>query len=111
MRLPIDQTKITVLVIGDPRPVFNFGTTEPKLDKAGKPLFKVPVLISGTGDQTDPTTTITSSGDSTHLRSGQTLICSGLTISTWSLRDAQGRDRSGVTLRADELKVHGKPAQ
>jgi len=111
MRLPVDTNKITVLVIGEPRPVVEFGTDIPKLDKAGKPLFKLPVLLSGTGDRTDPTTTITVSGDLSSLKSGQQLRCTNLSASTWTLRDANGRDRSGLTLRADRVEVEAKPAR
>lgn len=111
MRLPIDTTKINVLVIGDPRPVVDFGTETPKLDKFGKQMFKVPVLVSGTGDRTDPTTTITVSGDLSSVKSGQVLHCTNLSASTWTLRDANGRDRSGLTLRADRVEVEAKSAR
>ena len=111
MRLPIDTTKVTVLAIGDPRPVLEFGTDTPKIDKAGKPLFKIPVLLSGTGDRTDPTTTITASGDLSSIKSGQQLHCTNLSASTWTLRDANGKDRSGLTLRADHVEAANKPAR
>ena len=111
MRLPIDTTKLTVMAIGEPRPVFDFGTENPKIGSNGKPVVKVPVLLLGTGERTDPTATITVSGDVAQVKSGATLRCRNLTVSTWSMRDSSGRERTGTTLRADRLEVEAKPAR
>lgn len=111
MRLPIDVTKLTVLAIGEPRPVFEFGTDNPKIGLDGKPVFKVPVLLLGTGERTDPTATITVSGDVAQVKSGATLRSHNLTVSSWSMRDNSGRERTGITLRADRLDVEAKPAR
>lgn len=111
MRLPIDTTKVSVLAIGEPRPVLDFGTENPKVGPDGQPIYKVPVLLLGTGDRTDPTTTITVSGDVTSVKSGVSLRCTNLSASTWTLRDANGRERSGITLRADRIDVEVKPAR
>lgn len=111
MRLPIDVTKLTVLAIGEPRPVFEFGTENPKIGTDGKPVVKVPVLLLGTGERTDPTATITVSGDVTEVKSGATLRCQNLTVSSWSMRDNSGRERTGITLRADRLDVEAKSAK
>jgi len=111
MRLPIDASKLTVLAIGEPRPVFEFGTEIPKVNIDGKPVVKVPILLIGTGERTDPTATITVSGDVSQIKSGATLRCLNLTVSTWSLRDNTGRERTGITLRADSLEIVAKPAR
>ena len=111
MRLPIDTNKVSVLAIGDPRPVLDFGTENPKVSPDGKPVFKVPVLLLRTGDRTDPTTTITVSGDLSQVKSGLALRCKNLSASTWTLRDPSGRERSGITLRADSIEVEVKPAR
>ncbi|MBW8077042.1 MAG: hypothetical protein GJU76_02985 [Gallionella sp.] len=74
-------------------------------------MFKIPVLLLGTGDRTDPTTTITVSGDLTQVKSGITLRCKNLSASTWTRRDANGRERSGITLRSDSVEVEAKPAR
>jgi hypothetical protein len=50
MRLPIDQSKITALVTGEARPVLVYGSNEARTDKDGRPLFRLPVLLSGTTD-------------------------------------------------------------
>jgi hypothetical protein len=105
MRLPIDVTKVTVLSIGAPQPAKEFGSNEPRLTTDGKPIYKVPVLLSGTGDRVDPTATITVSGVLPSFTSGQRLRCTNLTISTWTMRDSGGRERSGATLRADAIEV------
>ena len=105
MRLPIDATSITVLAIGDPQPARDFGTNTPRLTTDGKPITKVPVLLSGTGDRVDPTTTITVIGELPKYRNGQKLRCKNLSANTWTFRDSRGRERSGTTIRADAIEV------
>lgn len=105
MKLPIASEKLTIIVIGQPVPVIQYGGTEPKLSNDGRPLFRVPVLISGTGERVDPTSTITVAGPVPQLPNGSPVKVDGLTVSTWTVRDAQGRERHGITLRADRIDV------
>ncbi len=111
MRLLIDQTKLTVLVIGDPQPVLVYGTDTPKMTADGRPIFKVPVLLSGSGDRTDPTTTVTVSGPLPVVQKGQQIKLRNLSISTWILRDNTGRERHGSTLHADGIEADAKQAR
>ena len=107
MRLPVDTSSLTLIVIGDPIPVLTYGTDDPKSDSDGRPLFRVPVLISGTGERRDPTTTVTVPGPLQDLSKGVAATCDGLTISTWTIRD-NGRERNGVTLRAQAIRTQVK---
>lgn len=111
MKLPIDQTKISALVIGDPKPVLIYGTAEQRSDQNGRPLFRVPILISGTPDSNDPTTTVTIPGPIDSITKGQTIRFRALTIATWVIRDAGGRERHGFTLRADGIEGDSKPSR
>lgn len=111
MRLPIDQTKITALVTGEARPVLVYGSNETRTDKDGRPLFRLPVLLSGTTDTVDPSTTVTLPGPIEGVSKGQTVRFRNLTLSTWTVRDASGRERHGVTLRADGIESDTKPAR
>lgn len=104
MKLPIDQQRISALVTGEPRPVLVYGSAEQRFDKSGNPLFKVPVLLSGTTDAIDPTTTITVPGPLPAIVKGQLIEFVNLTISTWTMHDGNGRERQGVTLRADGIQ-------
>ena len=111
MRLPIDQSKITALVTGEARPVLVYGSNETRTDKDGRPLFPLPVLLSGTTDTVDPSTTVTLPGPIEGVTKGQTVRFRNLTLSTWTVRDASGRERHGVTLRADGIESDTKPAR
>lgn len=111
MKLPIDQSKITALVTGDPKPVLVYGTNEVRVDKDGRTLFRVPVLLSGTSDVVDPTTTVTVPGPIDSIAKGQTIKFRNLELATWTIRDASGRDRNGVTLRADGIERETKAAR
>lgn len=105
MKLPIASEKLSIIVIGDPVAVVQYGSTEPKLTKDGKPLFRVPVLISGTGERVDPSTTITVVGPLPQLPKGSPVRIDGLCVASWTIRDAQGRERTGITLRADRIEA------
>lgn len=107
MRLPIDASGLSAIVIGDPLPVLEYGTDKPKTDVEGRPLFRVPVLLSGTGERRDPTTTITVPGPLPQLGKGQPAEFDRLTISTWTVTNG-GRERSGVTLRAAAVRGQAK---
>jgi len=105
MRLPIDSSNLTALVIGDPLPVAVYGTDTQKTTPDGRPLFRVPVVLLGTGERIDPTTTVTLPGPISTLTKGVPARIAGLTLSTWTVRGGDGRDRSGVTLRADSIET------
>lgn len=112
MRFPIDTSKVTLLAIGQPQPQVEYKSTNAKVDANGTPLYRVPVVLGGTGERTDPTTTITvASPTAPNIKSGDTLTASNLVANSWTLRGSDGHERSGVTLRADRLDVaRGKAA-
>jgi len=104
MRLPIDPTRATLLVIGDPIAKLEFGRLEQKLNKDGVPLWTVAVLMSGTGERQDPTANIkVASHERPQVGKGDTVIARNLFARTWTMRDNQGRERSGVSFEADAL--------
>jgi hypothetical protein len=111
MRLPIDQTKITALVTGEARPVLIYGTNDARTDKDGRTMYRLPVLLSGTTDSVDPTTTVTLPGPVEGVAKGQTVRFRNLSLTTWTMRDTSGKERHGVTLRADGIESDSKPAR
>jgi hypothetical protein len=111
MRLPVDTTKLTILCIGEPRAALEYGTSNQKTMPDGTPIFKVPVLLGGTGDRIDPTSSVTVPGPLPEMKSGQVINCRNLSASTWTIRDNNGRERSGLTLRADAIEVGDKPSR
>jgi len=108
MLFPIDATNLNIILIGEPSPSLNYGTNEQKKDKQGRPLYKLPVLISGTGDRLDPTTSITVPGPLPTLNKGQRILFSGLTVMNWNMRGSDGVPRSGIVLRAEAISTSGK---
>lgn len=110
MRLPVDTSRLNIIVIGDPTPVLEYGTQSPKTTPDGRPLFRIPVLLTGTGERVEPTTTVTLAGTLPTLTRGGTVEFVDLTASTWTMRDQSGRERSGITLRAESIKSDGKNA-
>jgi hypothetical protein len=105
MRIPVDTQKVQVLAIGQPTPVLDFTTKTPKVDQSGLPLFKVAVVLTGTGDRDDPTTTITiAAATAPAIKTGDRLVATELVASSWTFRDNSGRERSGVSFRAKRLE-------
>jgi len=102
---------MTVLVIGDFQPVLIYGTDTPKMTADGRAIYKVPVLLSGTDDRTDPTTTVTVPGPLPTIQKGQPIRFKNLTILTWTIRDNAGREKFGTTLRADGIETDAKQSR
>lgn len=103
MQFPIQTEKLTFIVTGEVSPVLVYGTNQQKNDAQGRPLFKIPVVISGTGAKYDPNTNITVPGPIPNLQRGVVKV-RGLIITTWTIRGNDGRERSGVSLRADGVE-------
>ena len=103
MLFQIDTTNLNIILIGDPTPNNVYGTEEQKKDKKGRPLFKLPVLISGTGDRLDPTTSIIVAGPIPPLTKGQRLQFQNLSVMNWNMRGNDGQIRSGIVLKADSV--------
>ena len=108
MLFPINTSNLNIIIIGDVMPQLVYGTNEPKIDREGRPQFKVPVLISGTGDRLDPTTSIVIAGPIPNIPKGTRVNLEGLTVSNWTMRGADGVQRSGISLRAKSISPYNK---
>jgi hypothetical protein len=104
MELPIDASKLQIIVIGEVLPVFVYGTTERKKNAEGLEVFKIPVLIQGNNRQ-DPTTTISVAGALPTIPKGSRIQATDLTLLTWSMRGRDGNTRNGTTLRAKSVAL------
>lgn len=109
MQLPIDTRRLSIVAIGDPQPQLIYGTTDAKVDAKGRAVYKVPVLLIGTGDRVNPTTTITVAGPLPSITNGSPISTTGLIAFHWTLRGDDGRERSGITLRADAVETAVPP--
>jgi hypothetical protein len=109
MLIPVDARNLTIIAIGDPIPQFVYGTNERRKNKLGQEIYKLPVLISGSGERQDPTTTITIAG-AVNVNKGIRLIFTNLVIQTWSLKGSDGVLRNGITLKADGVQTAPKVA-
>ena len=103
MLLPLDVNKLSIILIGDPIPQYVYGTKDLKKTPKGEVINKLPVLISGTGERQDPTTTITVAGSAPQFPKGSRVSAVGLTVMSWSMRGKDGVVRNGITLRAKSL--------
>lgn len=105
MELPIDTSKLQIIVIGEVMPVFVYGTTDRKKNTEGQDVFKIPVLIQGNSNRQDPTTTITFAGNLPTITKGARIQVNDLTLLTWSMKGRDGNMRNGTTLRAKSVSA------
>lgn len=103
MLLPIDMSNLRFFLMGEPIPVVDFESKLPRTDTAGHPLLKVPVIIMGTAEKRAPSAEVTVPGPVPELPQGSAVSFDGLTVRSWSLRGSDGRERSGVSLRAEGM--------
>jgi hypothetical protein len=62
--------------------------------------------MSGTGERQDPTANITiASHERPQVAKGDAVVARHLFARTWTMRDNQGRERSGVAFEAEALDL------
>ena len=97
MRLPIDITQMSFKTAGDPRPVLDYETKEPRTDKDGRPLYSVRVFASG--EDIGQVIEIKVAGEPAGVRRNQDVRISGLTLQPWTLKNG----KSGIAFRATAI--------
>ncbi len=105
MLFPIATAPLVFLLTGEPSPLLEYETRLPRTDAQGAPLFRVPVVVTGTGEKRAPAVEVTVPGPLDEVPQGTAVEFPGLTIRTWSVRGNDGRERNGVTLRAESMVV------
>lgn len=105
MLLPINTAALRFLLSGDPTPVLDYDTRAPRSDASGQPLYKVPVIITGGGERRAPAVDVTVPGPLPEVEQGAAVLFDDLTIRSWQMRGNDGRERNGVTLRAEGMRA------
>ena len=94
MRLPIDTNAMSFKTAGDPRPVLDLDTKQPRTDKDGNPLYAVRVFASG--EDVGQVIEIKVAGEPNGVRRNQDVRVAGLTVQPWTLKNG----KSGIAFRA-----------
>jgi hypothetical protein len=94
--IPVDTSKLTIHTIGAVAPVLS-PDGQPKKDRAGRPLFSVPVLVVGDG-ATGETVTVKVPGPVAQLAPMTPVRLSNLVARAWAFEG-----RSGVSLTAETI--------
>ena len=105
MLLPIDTVPLRFLLTGEPTAVLDYETRRPRTDTAGRPLLRAPVVVTGTGEKRAPAVEVTVPGPLAQVEQGSLVAFTGLTLGTWPVRGNDGRERTGVTLRAEAMDL------
>jgi hypothetical protein len=96
MKLPIDTSGLTFLVVGSPRPVKDFETGLAKGDRDGVPLFAVRLVVLG-GEEAE-VISVKVAGEPKGLVANAPVKVSELTAQPWSINE-----KSGVSFRATAI--------
>lgn len=96
MKLPIDTTGLTFLLMGAAAPVLDFDTKQAKGDENGVPLYAVPVGVMGADNP--ELITVKVPGAPTGLTPGQPVRLADLVAQPWAMGD-----RNGVSFRASRI--------
>jgi hypothetical protein len=102
-RWPLDVANLTIRTVGgpagDPRPVRDFNTGEPRTDKAtGLPLYEVRLSVSS--EHLDETITVRLAGEPADVRRYMPVKVTGLTVQPWQLKNG----KSGISFRAERIE-------
>ena len=97
MRLPIDTSQMTFMTAGDPRPVLDYDTKQPRADRDGRPLFAVRVFASG--EDIGHLIEVKTAGEPIGVRRNMPVHLSGLTVQPWQLKNG----KSGIAFRAERI--------
>jgi len=98
MRLPIDTSHMTFLTAGDPRPVLDYETKEPRATKDGTPLYSVRVFASG--EDIGQVIEVKTAGEPTGVKRNMPVRMTGLTVQPWTLKNG----KSGVAYHATRVE-------
>ena len=93
MRLRVDTSGLRFVLVGGPHPVLEFGTTEPKTDEAGVPLYQV--KVTAIGEDAPEIFTVKVPGEPKEVVLGLMVELRELTAQPWTIGD-----KSGVAFRA-----------
>ncbi len=94
--IPVDTSRITIHTIGAVAPVMT-PDGQAKTDRAGRPLFSVPLLVVADG-ATGETVTVKVPGPVSQLAPMTPVRLNGLVARSWAFDG-----RSGVALTADSI--------
>ncbi len=97
MKLPIDTSGLTFLMVGTPRPVKDFETGQAKGDRDGVPLFAVR-LVAMAEDEAE-VITVKVAGAPKGLVANAAVRVKELTAQPWTINE-----KSGVSFRAGAVE-------
>ncbi|MCX5122913.1 hypothetical protein ACFWBF_27660 [Streptomyces sp. NPDC060028] len=104
--MPIDQSQALEILASEPRPQFKDREgREAAIDRAtGAQLHQVDVMFAFNGRAEVITVKVPEPGLGKGLKVGMPVVFTGLVASAWE-NEINGKDRHGISLRADAVTV------
>jgi hypothetical protein len=102
MRMTVDTTGFTFLLVDEVRPVRDFETKQAKADRDGVPLFQLRLVAMSPGDA--EIISVKVAGEPEGLTVGGPVTVEGLTVQPYTLKGRDGQERSGVAFRAERVR-------
>ena len=104
MRLPVDTSVVSFVSAGPAEPSIDFETKQQKTDAKGVPVNRVDLFAVGEGGTKD-VITVKVSGEIRGLGQFTPVKVTDLVAITWSVKDRQGVERTGVSFSASKVET------
>jgi hypothetical protein len=104
MRLPVDTSVVSFVSAGPAEPSIDFDTKQQKTDANGIPVNRVDLFAVGEGGTKD-VITVKVPGEVRNLGQFTPVKVTDLVAITWSIKDRQGVERTGVSFSASKVEA------
>jgi hypothetical protein len=104
MRLPVDTRVVSFVSAGPAEPSLDFTTKQQRTDVNGVPLNRVDLFAVGEGGTKD-VITVKVPGEIRGLGQFTPVKVTDLVATTWSMKDPNGTERTGVSFSASKVET------
>jgi hypothetical protein len=109
MRLPVDTSVVSFVSAGPAEPSLDFTTKQQRTDAKGVPLHRVDLFAVGEGGTKD-VITVKVPGEVRGLGQFTPVKVTDLVATTWTMKDPNGTERTGVSFSASKVEALGQRA-
>ncbi len=103
MRFPVDSSALAFVSAGSAVPAIDYDTKAQKLDTNGVPVNQVDLFAVGDGSR--EVITVKVSGEVRGLGQFTPVKVTDLVLSTWTVKNRDGTERSGVSFNASKIEA------
>jgi hypothetical protein len=103
MRFPVDTSAMSFVSAGPAVPSVDYDTKQQKIDANGVPINQVDLF--GVSDGSREVITVKVSGEARGLGQFTPVKVTDLVLATWTVKNSDGTERSGVSFTASKIET------